>query len=116
MKKRVYCLAGLSIAVCLALAVLPACEDAKGTRPLGLVPVYTVLSGDTNYVVFTVNSNDLRELSLPLKWWVENERLGDITQSGGVNAVYSSRGKGGVNVVWVRDQYDAEGSATVEQK
>jgi len=105
----VFAIAGLFLFV-------PACEDAKGTRPLGITPVYTILEGVTNSVVLTVNSNDLRELSLPLKWWEENPALGRITQSGGVSALYTSSGKKGINVVWVQDQYGAEGSATIEQR
>ena len=95
---------------------ISACEDAKGTRPLGITPVYTILEGVTNAVALTVNSNDLRELSLPLEWWEENPALGRVTQSGGVSALYSATGAKGINVVWVRDQYGAEGSATIEQR
>jgi len=111
--KAVFAVAG---AVAAVMIFVCACEDAKGTTSLGVTPVYTILEGVTNAVVLTVSSNDLRELSLPLEWWEENPYLGRVTQSGGVSALYSATGSKGINVVWVRDQYGAEGSATIEQR
>ena len=99
------------------LVLVPACEDGEGTHSLGVYPSYVELGTGTNHVVFSVSSNDLRSLSMPLTWWVEDGSLGAITTSGGASAVYTARsGRTGVNVVWVKDQYDAQGSATVEQK
>lgn len=107
---------GMVMAGCLAaLVLIPACEDADGTTALTVTPSRAELRAGTNSVVFTVESNNLRELSLPLEWSVDNPGRGEIFGSGGYSAVYRVRSGNGVNIVRVRDQYGAEGIATVEQ-
>jgi len=99
------------------------CEDGSGTVALLLTPSSTTLSGRTNTVTFTVGGgtnstadSGLRALSLPLEWWVDNPALGRIIAAGGTQATYTRTSQGGINVVRVRDQYDAEGYATVHQR
>lgn len=111
--------AGLSaVCLCVMLSVflLCGCEDSDGTSGLTVSPSAVTLSGSSNTVTFTVSSNSLRELSYPLEWSVQNASLGRILASAGNSAVYYSSGAGGVNIVMVQDQYEAEGLATVTQE
>jgi hypothetical protein len=112
----------LSSAVAICMAALAAaglmagCDEADGTRPLTVTPGFVDLSQSTTNQTLTFTVTDgLRELSLPLEWSVSNPELGSIGASGGTTASYRSTGKKGDNTVFVRDQYDAEGVATVRR-
>ena len=109
----------LSVVVSIALcSFLTGCEDAKGTHALTVAPSYLDLTaGGTNATTQTfVVTNGLRELSLPLEWSVSNPELGTIGASGGYSASYIAYdNKSGINTVFVKDQYGAEGVATVRQ-
>jgi len=120
MKKTTYYFAAsiLSLMVLLGTFMVSGCEDGAGTTALVVTPVEVNLTSSSfsNTVTFSVSSNSLRELSLPLAWSVSNPFLGNIASSAGVSASYSrTPGRHGVNVVIVKDQYDAEGLATVRQ-
>ena len=67
--------------------------------------------------VFTVSETNggLRAYPLHLTWSVSDSTLGGISSSSGYTAVYTNSSLSGVNVIMVRDQYGAEGSATVRQ-
>lgn len=92
-----------------ALSVSPSSYDFESSTNSGRSVTFTVEGSTTN------ETSGLRQLSLPLKWTVDNPDLGEINQSGGYTAVYVAYSVGGVNVVRVKDQYDAEGQATVTQ-
>ncbi|MFC1453322.1 hypothetical protein ACFLSJ_08275 [Verrucomicrobiota bacterium] len=89
------------------------CEEADGTATLGVDPSTASLLADGDTETFTVGSG-LRELSLPLEWQVTYPGRGRIIRTAGNSAVYE-RIASGANVIVVRDQYDAEGLATVNQ-
>lgn len=100
------------------LSTLPiGCEQASGTNALTVVPSYVDISSgiaSNGTLTFTVTGG-LRELSLPLEWSVSNPDLGEINSRGGNSASYVAYSASGNNTIYVRDQYDAEGVATVVQ-
>ena len=107
--------------------LLCGCETGDGTAALTVAPSQVSLSGLTNTVTFSVGgttgasnttvttSGGLRDLSLPLEWRVTNPALGTILESSGRIAVYARYAENGINTVIVKDQYDAEGFATIHQ-
>ena len=97
-------LAGLGLA-------LSSCEEANNVNGLSVSPSSVVMTNDTQ--LFTAQIGGV--LGLPLSWRVTNPALGDIISSSGSNAIYSRTSEAGVNQVIVRDQYEAEGFATVSQ-
>jgi hypothetical protein len=113
-------LLALSAAILTGALLTTGCEEAKGTMALTVSPSFVDLSGDlvggTNGVVqtFTVTAGT-RDLSLPLEWRVSNPALGQIAGSGGFSASYQHTGARGDNAILVKDQYGAEGIATVHQ-
>jgi len=104
-----------ALASMLVITMLVGCES-EGTVALTVDPPYADLSGGaTNQnQTFTV-VDGLRSLSLPLEWQVSNPGLGHIGASGGSTASYVRTGGSGDNSISVRDQYGAEGVATVHQ-
>lgn len=118
MKRAVsmFSLIGVAVAI-LSVAVLQSgCEEAKGLQGLQVDPPSASLTNSGETVVFTVTGGITNEtLALPLTWTVQDEGLGLITRSSGFTAVYHRSGQNGVNTVIVRDQYDNEGYATVQQ-
>jgi len=105
------------------------CETGDGTAALLVTPGTVYLSGTTNTVTLTVGGaatttngatlatdGGLRDLSLPLEWRVTNPALGTILESSGRIAVYARYAENGINTVIVKDQYDAEGFATIHQR
>jgi hypothetical protein len=105
----------LSVVIGAAL-FLVGCDD-KGTVALTVEPAFVDLSSSSSNVIqtFTVTEG-LRDLSLPLAWEVSNPELGTIAGAGGDSASYvRTSGAHGDNSITVRDQYGAEGVATVRQ-
>ena len=123
MKRAFVCFGSV---VCCLLAVLfvgilVGCEDGSSTRALTVSPSEVSLTLSNSTVTFAVEASGsnttsgLSDLSLPLEWRVANEALGSIVGSEGTVAVYSRTTNSGVNIVTARDQYGAEGMATVNQ-
>ena len=112
-----------------AFSLFIGCEkDSKGTATLTVTPSdVTLVAGTNSTVTFTVgsttsgtnattNTGGLRALSFPLEWNVSHPSLGVIWSSSGSSAVYVRSNPNGVNIVTVKDQYGAEGFATVRQE
>jgi len=111
------------IAVCSA-GFFCGCETGAGTDALAVSPAEATIAGTSNVVVtFSVGGSTnltddtgLRPLSLPLVWSVSNPALGYISGSSGASANYTRTRANGVNAIFVKDQYGAEGSAVVSQQ
>jgi hypothetical protein len=106
---------GLIVAFSVA-SFLVGCEDT-GTVALTVTPSYADISTSSSngMQTFTVTAG-LRDLSLPLEWEVSNPGLGSIAGAGGNSASYVRTSDAhGDNSIIVRDQYGAEGVATVRQ-
>jgi len=124
--KKLRLIAGLSVLLLTVVfsmafsSLLTGCEEAKGTHALTVLPSYvdltaTSTASNSATQTFTV-TNGLRELSLPLEWSVSDPELGRIGAAGGYSASYiANTNKSGNNTIFVKDQYDAEGVATVRQ-
>jgi len=97
------------------LLVSSGCDEGTG-RSLTVEPATVTLGGTTNAVIFAVATNSLRELSLPIVWEVANPALGNIAVSEGASARYVGTTLRGINVVTARDQYGAEGFATINHE
>ena len=98
------------------VSFLVGCEKT-GTVALTVTPAYVDISTSSSnrMQTFTVTGG-LRDLSLPLVWEVSNDRLGSIAGAGGNSASYvRTPAVHGDNSIIVRDQYGAEGVATVTQ-
>ena len=108
-----FCLV-LAIGACAFLST--GCEDSDSTSELSVSPSDVVLSGTSNVVRFTVSSNGLQELSLPLTWSVSSSGLGGFGATEGYSAIYIRKSAAGVNIIGVRDQYGTTGTATVDQR
>lgn len=112
-------LAGMTSLLCIGVVVglmVSGCEETTG-RALTISPANPpTLVGTSNSVVFTVQTNSLDSLSLPIQWRVSNPGLGSINAVGGLSAIYYRTGGGGDNIIIARDQYGAEGIATVHQR
>lgn len=114
-------IAGILVAVVAAMT-LTGCEQGDGTTALTVDPVEVNLTTATGTnrtsITFTVIEG-LRDLSLPLEWKVSNPYLGNIAWASGTTATYapaSLTGSNlGVNVITVKDQYGAQGQASVIQ-
>mgnify|MGYP001594569579 CR=1 FL=1 len=120
---------GLGVLLAVGM-LLSGCED-EGTVALTVDPSYVDMSdpSNTNYSTSGSSSNSAstpatqtftvtagtRQLSLPLEWSVSNPELGYIAAAGGYSASYVRSGGIGDNAIRVRDQYGAEGVATVHQ-
>ena len=103
----------LAAGLCLAFT---GCEE-EGTVALTVEPSFVDISSTSSNIMqtFTVTAG-LRDLSLPLEWSVSNSGLGDMASQGGNSASYvRTTGAHGDNSITVRDQYGAEGVATVRQ-
>lgn len=109
-------LLGLAVAILSVALLQSGCEEATGLQGLQVDPRSATLSTNGQTTVFTVTGGITNEtLALPLTWTVQDEGLGLITRSSGFTAVYQRSSQNGVNTVIVRDQYDNEGYATVQQ-
>lgn len=91
------------------------CEEAKGLAGLQVTPASVTLVTNGQTTVFSVAGVTNETLALPLTWTVQDENLGRITSSSGYTAIYQRFSPDGVNTVVVRDQYENEGYATVQQ-
>jgi hypothetical protein len=125
--------AAVAAAVLIAYVGCEATDDAGGS--LSINPSSVTLLNASDRQIFTVGGSGistgtnttttttgtgtaaggLQTLSLPLAWVVSNSRLGYILSSSGQQAVYVRTSATGVNTVTVRDQYGAQGYATVTQ-
>lgn len=108
----------LAVVVAVVSSLLAGCEEGKGTHALVVTPSYVDLTtGTASNITQTFSvTGGLRELSLPLTWSVADLSLGKIGAAGGVSASYfANTNLHGVNTIIVKDQYDAEGIATVKQ-
>jgi len=107
--------AGLVAAVLVA-SLQVGCEDT-GTVALTVTPDYVNISSTSSNTMQTFTVTDgLRDLSLPLTWQVSDPSLGSIAGAGGNSASYvRTSNTHGDNAITVRDQYGAEGVATVHQ-
>lgn len=108
---------------CLIMLVFAGCETTGDADELTVTPRDVTVVGSSNVVTFTVagdtntmSGSGLRPLSLPLEWRVSNPALGYISGSSGYSASYVRNAPNGVNTVYVRDQYGAEGHVTVSQQ
>lgn len=113
-----FCVCALSaVVVAVASSLLAGCEEGKGTHALVVTPAYVDLTTSASNITQTFSvTGGLRELSLPLTWSVADQSLGRIGASGGVSASYfANTNLHGVNTIIVKDQYDAEGIATIKQ-
>jgi hypothetical protein len=103
-------------AIVLSALLQTGCEEAKGLQGLQVDPSSATLRTNNQTVVFTVTGGITNEtLALPLYWAVKDEGLGRIVSSSGFMAIYQRTDRNGVNAVTVRDQYENEGYATVDQ-
>ncbi len=111
-----FSLVGVAGAIVLAALLQSGCEEAKGLQGLQVDPPSAMLTTNGQTTVFTVTGGITNEtLALPLAWSVQDEALGRIIRSSGFTAIYRRSDRNGVNTVIVRDQYDNEGYATVQQ-
>ena len=117
MKRLVSFFAVLLVALVfvVGLCALSGCDEGTG-RALTVDPSTVTLRGTTNTVMLMVTTNSLRDLSLPITWRVTNQALGSVVASEGPTAQYSRTSLRGLNVVVARDQYGAEGFATISQQ
>ncbi len=95
---------GLALALC-------GCEKGGSQDTLTVTPGSLEMTRNNETARFSV-SGGLRELSLPLTWRVSNSAVGNVIASEGADAEYV-RFTPGINIVMVKDQYGAEGFATV---
>jgi len=120
------CLAGLAVGIVLVgCETTDQAEDSLTVSPSSVTLQQAVQSvtftvgpssgGTTTNVASAVTGGGLQDLSLPLVWSVANSTLGQIGESSGRQAVYIRAARAGINIVMVRDQYNAEGIATVNQ-
>ena len=136
MKAFAFFLSALSMIALGGLLLLTGCETTDDTgAALTVTPSAPTLSGSTGTVRFEVGGGQTTptptnatnsvisstaaadvDLSLPLVWSVSQPALGRITWSSGRSAIYTRSGGAGVNIVTVRNQYGAEGIATVTQQ
>ena len=99
-----------------SLTVSPSAATLQNVNDVVTLTVGPSLGGTTTNVVSAVSTTGgLRDLSLPLTWSVVNPDLGQIVAASGRQAVYARTALPGINVVTVRDQYNAEGIATITQ-
>ena len=107
---------GLAVAIVSAVLLQSGCEEATGLQGLQVDPRSATLTTNDQTTVFTVTGGITNEtLALPLTWTVQDEGLGRITHNSGFTAIYQRSDRNGVNTVVVRDQYENEGYATVQQ-
>lgn len=105
-----------------ASLIIVGCEEAQEAKTLIISPSEANLSPSNTTTTFTVGggtnsaSSGLGELSLPLEWLVSKSELGSIEAAAGYSALYIRTEGTGVNIVTARDQYGAEGFATVIQE
>jgi hypothetical protein len=98
--------------------LLVGCEDGGEANLINVSPEEVYMSTPTQ--IFTVSDttntvSGLRNLSLPIEWSVSNPGLGNIIAVNADSAVYSRTTSAGVNIIMAKDQYGAEGIATVIQ-
>jgi len=107
---------GLVGLIALVALLQTGCEESKGLQGLQVDPPSATLATNGQVTVFTVTGGITNEtLALPLTWSVQDEGLGRIINSRGYSATYQRSDRDGVNSVTVRDQYENEGYATIEQ-
>lgn len=112
----VVALCGVTLTIVLAALLQSGCEQATGLNGLQVDPSSATLTTNGQTTVFTVTGGITNEtLALPLSWRVSDEALGRITYSSGYSGVYQRTEVNGSNTIIVRDQYDNEGFATVQQ-
>jgi len=109
-----FCLVSIA---CFGLMLMQTgCEEAKGISGLEVDPsTHTMSTNDTSVVLTVVGEGSDSSLALPLEWEVSDSSLGQILASSGWTAVYRRKGKDGVNVVTVRDQFSREGFVAINQ-
>jgi hypothetical protein len=90
------------------------CEQAKNISNVDVEPSQITLAGSSNVVQFTASTSGA--LALPLTWSVSDPSLGGFSSTAGSNAFYVRSVKNGDNVIFVRDQFDVQGSAVVSQR
>jgi hypothetical protein len=110
------------LACCIA-GFFSGCESTDTADSLSITPSDATIIGTSNVVEFSVggstnttSGSGLRTLSLPLEWRVSNALLGHISVSSGTVATYVRYAPNGINTIYVKDQYGAEGHATVTQQ
>lgn len=113
--KQISILGALAIVLAACVFVVVSCETKGGSSGLTVTPKNSTLAAGTNTVTLAVDEADLKDLSLPLEWNVDDPANGAIIADGDVTAVYTRTGRSGVNVITVRDQFGAEGRAFVTQ-
>lgn len=117
-----------AVAVCALAGFFSGCETTEGdTTGLTVSPstytstnrseliVFEVGSGTNTFTNMIANSG-LRDLSLPLEWSLGNPSLGYIAAQSGYSCTYARGRADGIQTITVRDQYGAEGQATVDQQ
>lgn len=123
MKKSLVSSLVVAAAACCVAGFFCGCETGSGTDFLNVSPSSVNTSNKSEVITFTVaaSTNDatesgLKTLSLPLTWSVSNPLLGYISESSGYSASYVRNRANGINTISVKDQYGAEGHATVDQQ
>lgn len=110
-----YLMGGIAlVAVGGLFLVCSGCEKATGLAGLSIDPSYVTLTPGSNSVILAV-TGVTNNLALPLEWSVSDPALGTIQNHSGYTAVYKSTDRSGQNTVTVRDQYENEGFATINQ-
>ncbi len=134
MKKMAVMVFGFVICT-MAAGLLVGCDEADVNGRLEVLPEAATIDANGGSVVFTaywIEEEDFdgtnltarlrstppedKELALPIEWSVSDSNLGSITAGSGNSAAYVSSGRVGVNTVIARDQYGAEGLASVTQE
>lgn len=104
---------GMTLMV-VALGMWSGCENAEGVNGLAVSPQVATVGGSSNATAVAFTAQVSSSLALPLEWSVANPSLGTIVSQSGSNAVYkANRGAKGDNIIFVKDQYENEGSAVV---
>ena len=109
--------------VCGIAGLFCGCESTSDGHALTVSPSSVSTSNRYEIITFevaegtnTTSESGLRDLSLPLEWWVSNPNLGSISGSSGTTASYILSSGSGTQTIYVKDQYGAEGHATVSQQ
>jgi hypothetical protein len=93
--------------------LLTGCEQTDSVAGVAITPSDLTMTSSNSVQQFSATPSG--PLGLPLEWSVQDPSLGAIVSSSGSNAVYASAGVIGNQVITCKDQYGAEGFATVHQ-
>jgi hypothetical protein len=115
MKKWLTGILGLELIALLAAFLVTGCENVQTTDNNIIEVSPTSLAVTGRYIVVYSVSAGSNSLYMPLQWSVSDPRLGTVTQSGALSALYQPNDLAGVNTITVRDQAEAVGFASIDQ-